>query len=88
MHLNGEHAVIHELDIYGKVGRGAAHDEVIPFSVRNGKLKINGETSEVIDGKISVEFVKVSLLLLCLQTLGSHIVFSPASVRHKIVSAL
>ena len=64
MHLNGEHAVIHELDIYGKVGRGSAHDEVIPFSVRNGKLKINGETSEVIDGKVSVEFVKVSCISL------------------------
>ena len=62
MHLNGEHVIIHELDIYGKVGRGAAHDEIIPFSVRNGKLKINGETSEIIDGKISVEFVKVSRL--------------------------
>ena len=54
--------MIHELDIFGKVGRGVAHDEIIPFSVRNGKLKVNGETSEIVDGKISVEFVKVCLL--------------------------
>ena len=60
--LNGEHTVIHELDIYGKVGRGVAHDELVPFSIRNGKLKVNGETSEIVDGKVSVDFVKVSLL--------------------------
>lgn len=59
MHLNGEHVVIHELDIFGKVGRGVAHDELIPFSVRNGKLKYNGETSDIMDGTIPVEFVKV-----------------------------
>ena len=59
--LNGEHTVIHELDIYGKVGRGVAHDELVPFSIRNGKLKVSGETSEIVDGKVSVDFVKVSL---------------------------
>lgn len=60
MVLNGEHTVVDELDIYGKVGRGVAHDEIVPFSVKNGKLKVNGETSQL-DGKLSVEFIKVSL---------------------------
>lgn len=58
MTLNGEHTVVENLDIYSKVGRGVAHDEVVPFSVRNGKLKVNGETSKI-NGKVSVEFIKV-----------------------------
>lgn len=58
MTLNGEHTVVENLDIYNKVGRGVAHDEIVPFSVRNGKLKVNGETSKI-NGKVSVEFIKV-----------------------------
>lgn len=58
MTLNGEHTVVENLDIYSKVGRGVAHDEIVPFSVRNGKLKVNGETSKI-NGKVSVEFIKV-----------------------------
>jgi len=56
--LNGEHTVVDELDIYNKVGRGVAHDEIVPFSIRSGKLKVNGETSKI-NGKLSVEFMKV-----------------------------
>ncbi|WAR01285.1 MLEC-like protein [Mya arenaria] len=59
--LNGEHVVVHELDIFGKVGRGAAHDEIVPFQIRNGKLKISGETSDIVDGNIIVDFVKGEL---------------------------
>ena len=33
--VNGEHTIVHELDIFSKVGRGVAHDEIIPFSIRN-----------------------------------------------------
>ena len=57
--LNGEHTIVHELDIFSKVGRGVAHDEIIPFSIRSGKLKVNGETSTIIDNKISLDFIKV-----------------------------
>jgi hypothetical protein len=53
---------VENLDIYNKVGRGVAHDEIIPFSVRGGQLKVNGETSKI-NGKISVEFLKVSKVL-------------------------
>ncbi|KAL5017604.1 hypothetical protein ScPMuIL_007193 [Solemya velum] len=55
--LNGEHTVVSDLDIFSKVGRGVAHDEMIPFSVKNGKLKVQGETSQI-DGKVNVEFIK------------------------------
>lgn len=55
--LNGEHTVVDELDIFAKVGRGVAHDEMLPFSIKNGKLKVNGETSQI-NGKITVEFIK------------------------------
>lgn len=55
--LNGEHTVVDELDIFAKVGRGVAHDEMLPFSIKNGKLKVNGETSQI-NGKVTVEFIK------------------------------
>ncbi|ESO97776.1 hypothetical protein LOTGIDRAFT_103588 [Lottia gigantea] len=58
--LNGEHTIVNELDIFAKVGRGVAHDEIIPFTIKNGKLRVNGETSQI-DGKISVEFLKGDL---------------------------
>ena len=61
--LNGEHTIVHELDIFSKVGRGVAHDEIIPFSIRSGKLKVNGETSTIIDNKISLDFIKVRFFL-------------------------
>ncbi|KAK0068836.1 malectin-A [Biomphalaria pfeifferi] len=59
--LNGEHTVVSELDIFARVGRGAAHDEIIPFSIRAGKLRVNGETSQVDGNKISIEFIKGDL---------------------------
>jgi hypothetical protein len=36
--LNEEHTVVEHLDIFAVAGFGMAHDEVIPFSVRRGKL--------------------------------------------------
>jgi len=49
--------VVTELDIFAKVGRAIAHDEVIPFSIRGGKLRIHDEASDF-DGKLTVQFVK------------------------------
>jgi hypothetical protein len=57
--LNGEHTVVNELDIFGKVGRGVAHDEAVAFSIKGGRLKVGGETSQIDGKKISLEFVKV-----------------------------
>ena len=59
--LNGEHIIVESLDIFARVGRGAAHDELIPFTVRKGKLHIAGDTSTILDGEIPVEFVKVTM---------------------------
>ncbi|XP_060595454.1 malectin-A-like [Ruditapes philippinarum] len=56
--LNGHHTISHDLDIYAKVGRGVAHDEIVPFQIHGGQLKVNGETSDIVDGKLIVEFVK------------------------------
>jgi hypothetical protein len=58
--VNKQHTVVENIDIYGKVGRGAAHDENIAITVKNGKVKVNGETSQFVNGKIPVEFIKVS----------------------------
>ncbi|XP_071946303.1 malectin-A-like [Antedon mediterranea] len=55
--MNGQHNIVTDLDIYNKVGRGTAHDEIIPFSVSKGKLTVKGEAS-TIGSSLSVEFVK------------------------------
>ncbi|XP_058800045.1 malectin-A [Phymastichus coffea] len=56
--LNGDHTVVTDLDIFEKVGRGIAHDEYIPFKVLKGKLIYNEEESDILGGKIRVEFIK------------------------------
>ena len=60
--LNRVHTIVSDLDIFAKVGKGVAHDEHIPFTVKGNKLIVNDEESEH-DGKIRVDFIKVSYLL-------------------------
>ncbi|XP_077995234.1 malectin-B-like isoform X2 [Glandiceps talaboti] len=55
--LNEQHTVVPELDIYDKVGRGTAHDEIVPFTITRGKLKVQGEVS-TFSGTLLVEFIK------------------------------
>lgn len=50
--------MIADLDIYERVGRGVAHDEYVPYSVRDGKLYCDEEESDIRNGKIRVEFIK------------------------------
>lgn len=59
--LNG-HVVVKDLDIFDRVGHSTAHDEIIPMSIRKGKLSVLGEVS-TFTGKLYIEFVKVTLLL-------------------------
>ncbi|XP_012536324.1 malectin-A [Monomorium pharaonis] len=56
--LNGDHTVVTDLDIFERVGRGVAHDEYVPFRVQGGKLIYNDEESDILAGKIRVEFIK------------------------------
>ncbi|XP_051165465.1 malectin-A [Leptopilina boulardi] len=56
--LNGDHTVVTDLDIFEKVGRGIAHDEYVPFTIQNGKLYYNDDESDIVSGKIRVEFIK------------------------------
>lgn len=58
--LNG-HVVVKDLDIFERVGHSTAHDEIVSFSIRRGKLSVQGEVS-TFNGKLTVEFVKVSCL--------------------------
>lgn len=58
--LNG-HMVVKDLDIFDRVGHSTAHDEIVPFSIRRGKLSVQGEVS-TFNGKLTVEFVKVTRL--------------------------
>lgn len=51
--------VIKDLDIFEKVGRGVAHDEMVPFQVRQNKIIINGKGSPF-NSEIRVEFLKVN----------------------------
>ena len=41
MNLDGN-TIINDLDIFSKVGYAAAHDEHVPFTVKNGQLSVNG----------------------------------------------
>ncbi|XP_075774673.1 malectin-like [Pelodiscus sinensis] len=54
--LNG-HVVVKDLDIFDRVGHSTAHDEMIPISIRKGKLSVQGEVS-TFTGKLHIEFVK------------------------------
>ena len=38
--LNNDHSIVSDLDIYSMVGHGVAHDEVIPFTISDGMLKV------------------------------------------------
>ena len=57
--LNGDHTVVQDLDIYQRVGRGVAHDEVVPLSIQSGRLSYRGDESDIQGGKIRIEFIKV-----------------------------
>ncbi|XP_057212450.1 malectin isoform X1 [Triplophysa rosa] len=54
--VNG-HVVVKDLDIFDRVGHSTAHDEIVPLSVKRGKLSVHGEVS-TFNGKLAVEFVK------------------------------
>ncbi len=58
MRLNG-HVVVKDLDIFDRVGHSTAHDEIVPFSIKRGKLSVHSEVS-TFNGKLTVEFVKVN----------------------------
>lgn len=55
--LNHQHIAIKDLDIYDRVGYGVAHDEYIPFTIKNGNIRIGSYTSPF-PGSLYVEFVK------------------------------
>ena len=56
--LNGDLTVASDLDIYERVGRGVAHDEYVEFEVRDGRILLDGDESELTRGKMRVEFIK------------------------------
>ncbi len=58
--LNQQHTVVPGLDIFSRVGKAAAHDEVVPFTVEGGQLTV-GEESSDFDGNLNIEFSKVAI---------------------------
>ena len=68
MVLNEEHVVVENLDIFYKVGLGAAHDELVTFNVKGSRLCLPVEAapaarrcSEIFDNRVPVKFVKVHI---------------------------
>lgn len=55
--LNKKHVVLHDLDIFDKVGYATAHDEFVSFIVNDGNLKHRRKTSKL-GPKIQLQFVK------------------------------
>lgn len=58
--LNKRHTVVSDLDIFARVGRAAAYDEITKFQILDGELIVLDETSNF-KGTLSVEFSKVGL---------------------------
>jgi hypothetical protein len=56
--LNDEHTVIEELDIFANVGRATAHDEYVPFQIKNGRLVVKSRSSSYA-GKLKVSFQRL-----------------------------
>ena len=65
--LNGEHVIVDQLDIYNEVGRGVAHDEVIPFTVKNKQLHVLDQKSYIENSRVRVDFIKVRVTSYLLQ---------------------
>jgi hypothetical protein len=61
--LNNVHVVLPDLDIFREAGYATAHDEYVAFKVTNkGKtLVVDGESSDIQNGKVQLKFVKVEL---------------------------
>lgn len=60
--LNSIHRIIHDLDIFGTVGKGVAYDETTYFTISENKLYCGNEMSHIADGarSIRVDFVKTT----------------------------
>jgi len=56
--LNDEHSVIDELDIFSEAGRVTAHDEYIPFQIKNGRLVVKSRSSSY-SGVLKITFQKI-----------------------------
>ena len=56
--LNKRHKVVSNLDIFAKVGKAIAHDEITRFTIENGQLLVGDQVSDF-DGTLTVEFSKV-----------------------------
>uniref|UniRef100_A0A7M5X643 Malectin domain-containing protein n=1 Tax=Clytia hemisphaerica TaxID=252671 RepID=A0A7M5X643_9CNID len=56
--INHQHIAIKDLDIYDRVGYGVAHDEYIPFTVKNGNIRVGSSYTSPFSGSLYVEFVK------------------------------
>lgn len=50
--------MIDELDIFANVGRVTAHDEYVPFQIKNNRLVVKGRSS-AFSGKLKVTFKKI-----------------------------
>ena len=50
--------MIDELDIFAKAGRATAHDEYIPFQIKNDRLVVKGRSTSY-SGKLKVTFQRL-----------------------------
>ena len=64
--LNKKHTVVRDLDIYSVAGFSTAHDELVPFSIEDGFIKIqkslpgsDGQETSTFNGNLQIDFVKV-----------------------------
>ncbi|XP_069939952.1 malectin-B-like [Cherax quadricarinatus] len=56
--MNNYITVVPALDIFGRVGRGVAHNEYVPFTILYNTLIVGGQESPLRSSKVKVDFVK------------------------------
>nr|XP_002127786.1 malectin-A [Ciona intestinalis] len=52
-----DHSIVQDLDIFNLVGHSTAYDEIIPLSIKKGKLSVTGEFS-TFNGVLKLDFMK------------------------------
>lgn len=63
--LNKEIKIISNLDIFKRAGYSVAHDEFVPFSIKDNVLTVVDSAMNIAGDKvITVDFLKVSLLII------------------------
>uniref|UniRef100_A0A915IXC0 Conserved oligomeric Golgi complex subunit 7 n=1 Tax=Romanomermis culicivorax TaxID=13658 RepID=A0A915IXC0_ROMCU len=49
--------IVNDIDVFAKVGKAVAYDEIVPFTIKNRKMTLNGESFDF-DGTFTLTFLQ------------------------------